>query len=182
VIDPWDRGRPARIEGLRAGRPRSQSKKGTAVAATRIDLQRARAWFHFRMSPTFTGGCLCGGTRYLLEIAPTQLNDCHCIDCRRSSGAPFVTWGTVPRAGLKVVFGSVRKVPHANRIRSFAACCGTQLFFEDSADAETVDVTIASLDDPTPFVPTFAIWTEDRLPWVVLDESRPAYRRRRGEI
>jgi hypothetical protein len=77
--------------------------------------------------------------------------------------------------------GEVRKVPHANRVRSFAACCGTHLFFEDALDAESVDVALASLDDPTPFPPRMSIWTEDRLPWVILDESRPIYRRSRRE-
>jgi hypothetical protein len=45
----------------------------------------------------FTGGCVCGGTRYLLKSRPFALIDCHCIDCRRSEGAAFVTWGSVPR-------------------------------------------------------------------------------------
>jgi len=69
----------------------------------------------------------------------------------------------------------VRKFAHANRICSFAACCGTHLFFEDTEDSKTVDVTIASLDDPTPFAPGKAIWLEDKLPWVKIDESLPSF-------
>ena len=133
------------------------------------------------MNSAIEGGCLCGGVRYRLEQAPTQTNDCHCIDCRRSSGAPFVTWGTVDRAKLTMLSGQLRKVPHANRVRSFASCCGTHLFFEDTPDADTVDVTLASLDDPSPFPPEISIWTEDRLPWVLLDENRPAYKRSRRD-
>lgn len=129
------------------------------------------------MQTAFEGGCLCGGTRYRLEEPPTRLNDCHCLDCRRSSGAPYVTWGTVPRARRKLLAGRWREIAHADRVRSFAACCGTQLFFADTPDSATIDVTIASLDDPTPFAPGMAIWTEDRLPWVRLDEALPAFRR-----
>jgi hypothetical protein len=129
------------------------------------------------MKPVIEGGCVCGGVRYRLEAAPAQVNDCHCLDCRRSSGAPFVTWGSVERSQLVLLTGMLRKIPHANRVRSFASCCGTHLFFEAAPDAETVDVTIASLDDPTPFPPEMSIWTEDRLPWVIMDESRPTYRR-----
>ena len=127
------------------------------------------------------GGCLCGALRYRLKKPPTGINDCHCSDCRRSSGAPFVTWGCVDRDQLSLVQGEVRKIPHAQRVRSFAACCGTHLFFEDAPGSETVDVTIASLDDPTPFPPEITIWTEDRLPWVPLDESRPTYKRSRRD-
>lgn len=87
-----------------------------------------------------------------------------------------MSWGTVDRANLQLLSGELRKIPHANRIRSFAACCGTHLFFEESAAASSLDVTLASLDDPKPFAPRIAIWTEDRLPWVCLDPSRPSYR------
>lgn len=111
----------------------------------------------------------------MVKSRPTALVDCHCIDCRRSAGAPYVTWGSVPRADLVVTKGEPRKVAHADRIRSFAACCGTHLFFEDTKDSEIVDVTIASLDDPAPFAPQKAIWLEDKLPWVTLDESLPKF-------
>jgi hypothetical protein len=122
-----------------------------------------------------TGGCVCGGTRYVLKSRLIALVDCHCIDCRRSAGAPYVQWGSVPRKDVVVTKGEPRKVPYANRIRSFAACCGTHLFFEDSKDSDTIDVTIASLDDPTPFAPQKAIFLEDKLPWVVIDESIPSF-------
>jgi hypothetical protein len=79
----------------------------------------------------------------------------------------------VPRKDLIVTKGEPRKVSHAKRLRSFAACCGTHLFFEQTKDSDVVDVTIASLDDPAPFAPRKAIWLEDKLPWVTLDKSLP---------
>jgi hypothetical protein len=133
------------------------------------------------MNPAIEGGCLCGGVRYRLEEPPWNLNDCHCIDCRRSSGAPYVTWGAVKRDRVRLLTGTLRKIPYADRVRSFAACCGTHLFFEDTPESETLDVTIASLDDPAPFAPQFTIWTEDRLPWVVLNPKFPAHSRSRRE-
>ena len=81
----------------------------------------------------------------------------------------------MPRPDLVITKAEPRKFSHANRIRSFAACCGTHLFIEDSKDSEIIDLTIASLDDPVPFAPEKAIWLEDKLPWVVLDESLPSF-------
>ena len=120
-----------------------------------------------------TGGCVCGGTRYVLKSRPFALIDCHCIDCRRSAGAPYVQWGSVPRQDLVVTKGEPRKIAYADRIRSFAACCGTHLFFEDTKDSEVIDVTIASLDDPAPFAPGKVGWLEVKLQWVVIDEPLP---------
>jgi len=88
-----------------------------------------------------------------------------------------VTWGSVPRTDVVVTKGEPRKIPYANRIRSFAGCCGTHLFFEDNKDSDTIDVTIASLDDPAPFAPEKAIWLEDRLPWIKIDESLPSFQK-----
>jgi hypothetical protein len=111
----------------------------------------------------------------VLKGRPFSLGDCHCVDCRRSAGAPYVTWGSVHRDDLRMTKGEPRKVPHANRIRSFAACCGTHLFFEETKDSDTIDVTIASLDDPASFAPQKVIWLEDKLPWVTIDESLPSF-------
>ena len=127
------------------------------------------------------GGCLCGGTRYVLKTAPFSLGDCHCVDCRRSCGAPCVTWGSVRREDLVMEGREPRKVAHASRIRSFAACCGTHLFFEENADSDTIDITIASLDDPAAFAPQKVIWLEDKLPWVVIDQSLPSFPRSSAE-
>jgi hypothetical protein len=124
-----------------------------------------------------TGGCLCGKTRYMLLAEPVSIGDCHCIDCRRSAGAPYVTWGSVRPAQLRLVAGGLRRVLHADRVRCFAECCGTHLFFEENGGAEWIDVTIASLDDPAKFAPRKNIWVEDKLPWVVLDPSIPSYAR-----
>jgi hypothetical protein len=83
----------------------------------------------------------------------------------------------VPRKDLVLTKGEPRKIPYANRIRCFAACCGTHLFFEDNKDSEMIDVTIASLDDPTPFAPTKVIFLEDKLPWVAIVKSLPSFQK-----
>jgi hypothetical protein len=114
----------------------------------------------------------------VLRATPVSLCDCHCIDCRRSAGAPYITWGSVRVTDLQVTRGTARTVEHAGRLRSFASCCGTHLFFQDGPGAEWIDVTIASLDEPGPFGPEKSIWIEDRLPWVVLEPHRPAYPQR----
>src|SRR5438067_2226734 len=106
---------------------------------------------------------------------------CHCEDCRRASAAPYVTWCSVPSKAIEVLSGELRRVSYAERLRSFASCCGTPLFIQDEVGSEWIDVTVASLDDPKTFHPEVAIWTEDKLPWVKLDPSRRAFRRSRDE-
>ena len=131
------------------------------------------------MKSSIEGGCLCGGVRYRLTKEPAQVSNCHCVDCRKASAAPFVTWGEMARDKIELLSGQLRKVTHAGRLRSFAACCGTPLFFQDDESSATIDVTIVSLDHPRSYVPEVEIWTEDRLPWVTLDDTRPTFRQGR---
>ena len=133
------------------------------------------------------GGCLCGAVRYTLAAVPTDVAHCHCHICRRASGAPVVTWATVARADL-TVSGEVRWFRSSTLAkRGFCPTCGSQLFFaQEIADpiaddtgrapfplAEpppasptgeaTLDVTVASLDDPDRVRPTRNIWVGSRL-------------------
>ena len=128
------------------------------------------------------GGCLCGATRYVITAEPIGVGNCHCIDCQRASAAPFVTWGSVARTSIRVEQGSIREIDYASRIRSFANCCGTPLFFAESRTADDVDVTIVSLDEPAAYPPAKNIWIEDQQPWVQLDPSLPAFRRSSRDI
>ncbi len=133
------------------------------------------------MDDVIEGGCLCGKTRYRLREKPVRISNCHCLDCRRGSGAAVVTWSVVRPNEVEMLTGELRKVRHAERLRSFAACCGTPLFFQEDEASATIDVTIASLDHPEPYAPKVEIWTEDRLPWVSLDATRRIYRQGREQ-
>jgi hypothetical protein len=49
------------------------------------------------------------------------------------------------------------------------------LFFAKSKYSEWADVTIASLDEPEKFPPEKSIWTEDKLPWILLNPEQPSF-------
>ncbi len=129
------------------------------------------------------GGCLCGAVRYTLATPPDDVAHCHCRICRRAAGAPVVTWATVARSDLDVT-GEVRWF-RSSTLAKRGSCpiCGTQLFFAQEiaaavgatalpladappaspAGAVTIDVTVASLDDPDAARPTRNIWVGSRL-------------------
>jgi hypothetical protein len=124
---------------------------------------------------TILGGCLCGEFKYQLGRELRNVNNCHCLDCRRAGAAPFVTWGSIQANDFQVIAGELKSVNFANRIRSFAACCHTPILFQDSWDSQWLDVTIVSLEDPRTYSPSAEIWTDDKLPWIVLSPELPAY-------
>ena len=135
------------------------------------------------MSATiFEGGCLCGAVRYRTTGEPHHLTHCHCMDCRKASGAPFVSWVSFKSQDFTITHGNPARLSWATRQRTFCNQCGTPLTFQIAEDSEEIDVTICSVDHPERLVPQDHTWVEDRLPWITLSDGLPCYERQRGPI
>ena len=121
------------------------------------------------------GGCFCGQVRYEARGTPYHASLCHCVDCRSACGAPVVAWFTVKTEDFRIVEGTLntwQSSPGATR--GFCAHCGTQLTYQHTDLVHEIDVTTASLDDPSAVPPEAHIHTASRVPWIPLDDL-PAY-------
>jgi hypothetical protein len=112
-----------------------------------------------------TGGCLCGAIRYRIEAPVLSCGICHCGSCRRAAGAESVAWLTVAREGFRLVAGALATYASSPGVeRGFCPRCGTSLTFRRRSD-ESIDITVASLDDPEAAPPRAEWWLEHRLSW-----------------
>jgi len=127
------------------------------------------------------GGCFCGRVRYETTGAPFHETNCHCSICRRTSGAAFVTWFSVPRTQFRFVSGEPTRFRSTLKgVRTFCSHCGTPLTFE-LEDLEEMDVTTCSLDDPNRLPPKDHTWTSSRLAWIHLADGLPQFRESRRD-
>ena len=125
---------------------------------------------------TLLGGCACGAVRYRVGDVRGDVCHCHCRLCQRSSGAPVVTWLTVPHQAFAWALGAPRqRRSSAQATRSFCAECGTALTFQADADPAHLDLTVASLDDPAAVTPRRHIWTAGAPPWLRIDDDLPRH-------
>ena len=111
---------------------------------------------------------------------------CHCRDCQRATGAPYVPALVVPREKFRVVQGTIQHHRTAStaggwQIRGFCADCGSRLTggeADPERDSKIIGMTAASLDDPGWFKPTSDIWVVDAQPWdSSLQESTEKFER-----
>ena len=124
----------------------------------------------------FTGGCLCGAIRYRATGKPTDESNCHCEICRRASGAAFVSWATFRTADFAFIKGKPARFDSSEiAFRQFCPSCGTQLTFQFHKSPQTLDITLASLDDPGAIAPVDHIWTKRQIPWIKLADGLPRY-------
>ena len=128
------------------------------------------------------GGCFCGQIRYEAAGSTFSETNCHCSICRRTTGAPFVTWFSVARSHFRLVGGEpVRFRSSAKARRSFCPRCGTQLTFEHEDFLDEIDVTTCSLDDPDVLPPRDDIHTSSKLSWIHLTDGLPRHHESRQE-
>ncbi len=119
-----------------------------------------------------TGGCLCGALRYTAVAAPTLVGYCCCADCRRASGSGFVPFMGFAAAELTVNGEARQFASRAARgsaaVRTFCPTCGSLVFGGVIGVDTSHTIYAGTLDDPTAFVPTIAIFVRDKPDWAVL--------------
>lgn len=126
------------------------------------------------MSENHQGGCLCGGLRYEFTAPLQDIAHCHCSTCRRSSGGIVTTWISVPLTSFRWLAGIPREyASSATCTRSFCPTCGAQLTLFTRLSPDSLDITIATLDEPALAPADRHIWVQSRLPWLHLDEHLP---------
>lgn len=124
---------------------------------------------------THEGGCLCGAVRYRIEGPIDSVTHCHCGMCRRASGAPVVTWITVPAERFTATNGELARYKSSeNAERTFCPSCGAQITFWSTRHPDDIDVTLGTLDHPEQYPADRHIWTSSQIHWLHLDEHLPA--------
>jgi hypothetical protein len=126
----------------------------------------------------FAGGCFCGNIRYHARGPAWDISHCHCADCRRSSGAAFVSWASFRPGAFAFTKGTPGEYRYDGRVRTFCRDCGTSLTFREERPDE-IDITLASLDDPAQLTPEDHIWTEDQIALIKLADGLPRHLRSR---
>ena len=135
-----------------------------------------------------TGGCQCGAIRYALTAPPERVHLCHCRMCQKAVGGPFAASAPVRRTHFAWTRGAPASFASSSLAhRDFCAVCGTPLTFRYD-DADTISVTLGSLDHPQDVPPVRHYGIEGRLGWLdhigtlpveTTDESMAADRQRR---
>jgi hypothetical protein len=105
------------------------------------------------------GGCSCGSVRFEVRGEPMMVGTCHCMECRKATGAAYVAYADWPRSALSFT-GHAREYMG----RSFCTICGSRLFH---LTPERAEIMLGAFDDgPTDLAPVREGWTIRREHWL----------------
>ena len=125
------------------------------------------------------GSCCCGAVRYTLRGPFGSFTHCHCVDCRKSSGAAFASFLGVDRSrfawrqGAEDVAGFTTET---GTRREFCRRCGSTLTGTVGDEPENIYITAASLDTPLSVRPDYHIFVRSKVPWLDVHDGLPQKR------
>jgi hypothetical protein len=119
-----------------------------------------------------------GAVHYRLGDKPMFIQCCHCRNCQKQSGGPFVINGMIERDRIEITAGA--PTPHEMKTDSgyphdIWRCddCGSALWSDYGRRGTLVFLRVTTLD--APLTPDAHIFTRSKLPWVSLPEGMRAF-------
>ena len=126
-----------------------------------------------------TGGCMCGAVRYELQSEPFDCGWCHCRTCQLNSGAPAMVFASVPDGDFVWTSGAgqgaVGRFVELRPPRASAASAGRRFLMKVDHQPETVDFSVATLDDPDAVAPGFHIFWGSKIAWFEPRDDLPRH-------
>jgi len=122
------------------------------------------------------GSCLCGAVAYEVRGPMRDILLCHCVECRRWSGAVGAFAATRSDDLAIGETATLRWVDspgsdHGAR-RAFCVECGSSLFWQ-AAGSERIGVAAGTLDQPTGLRVVAHIYTHQAADFEMLDDGLP---------
>lgn len=125
------------------------------------------------------GRCLCGAVRFSVENPPVRMAQCHCEQCRRSTGTGHIVQAFFKRedvsiSGETTIYKSVAD-SGSERERHFCPTCGSRLFAENAKNPAVIGIAAGAFDDSSWFKPGVNLYASQRPVWDVVDADIEAH-------
>ena len=127
-------------------------------------------------SRTLVGKCFCGAVQYAVADEFLYAANCHCSNCRRTTGSAFKPFAGIARDRLVVTRGEGDLMIFGDDSANDTHCkrCGS-LLYSVVRDGAFVHVTMGTLADDPAIRPTRHIFVGSKAPWFTITDGLPQF-------
>lgn len=128
------------------------------------------------MPKTLAGKCYCGAVHYEVADAFRYAMNCHCSNCRRTTGSAFKPFAGIEREKLAVTQGEDKLMIYGDDKTNNTHCrpCGS-LLYSVVRDGAFVHVTMGTLVDAPLIRPSGHIFVGSKAPWFTITDDLPQH-------
>jgi hypothetical protein len=123
------------------------------------------------------GRCACKVVAFEVSDEFVVAYNCHCSNCRASTGSAFLPWGEIERAKLRVTkgAGSLMVVGDAEEAHAMHCRACLSLLYWTARDGAYVRVPYGSLVDEPTLKPTAHMFVGSKAPWHEILDDLPQH-------
>jgi hypothetical protein len=125
------------------------------------------------MTNTLVGKCFCGAVAYTVADEFLYAMNCHCSNCRRTTGSAFKPFAGIERGKLRLTEGEDSLLVYGDDKANDTHCkrCGSLLY---SVVRDGAFVHVALVDAPS-IRPSRHIFVGSKAPWFTITDDLPQY-------
>jgi hypothetical protein len=122
------------------------------------------------------GKCFCGTVHYTVADQFAYAANCHCSNCRRTTGSAFKPFAGIEREKLTITRGEDERMIFGDEKGHDAHCgrCGS-LLYSLVRNGAWVHVAMGTLLDDPLIRPTAHIFVGSKAPWFDITDGLPQY-------
>ena len=122
------------------------------------------------------GSCLCGAVHYAVADAFVYAANCHCSNCRRTTGSAFKPFAGIARDQLSITQGKDALMIFGGENAHDAHCrrCGS-LLYSVVRDGAFAHIAMGTLVDDPAIRPSAHIFVGSKAPWFTITDDLPQY-------
>jgi hypothetical protein len=122
------------------------------------------------------GKCLCGAIQYEVADEFSYAANCHCSNCRRTTGSAFKPFAGIARDKLRLTHGEDQLMRYGDPTGHDAHCraCGS-LLYSVVREGRFVHVAMGTLIDAPTIRPDKHIFVGSKAPWFTITDDLPQF-------
>ena len=123
------------------------------------------------------GECFCRAVSYAVADEFSYALNCHCSNCRRTTGAAFKPFAGIARHQFSITRGEDDLMIHGDAAGHDAHCrkCGS-LLYSVVREGAFIHVAMGTLVDDPSIRPTAHIFVSSKASWFAITDGLPQYR------
>jgi hypothetical protein len=128
------------------------------------------------VSKPLAGKCFCGAVQYAVPDAFRYAMNCHCSNCRRTTGSAFKPFAGIERDKFALTQGQDGLLIYGSDNAHDAHCgkCGS-LLYSVVRDGAWVHVAMGTLVDEPSIRPQRHIFVSSKAPWHTITDDLPQH-------
>ncbi|MCH2157695.1 MAG: GFA family protein [Oleiphilaceae bacterium] len=129
------------------------------------------------------GSCLCQKVKYEYNEQINEVAICHCNQCKRAQGTPFVTNAPINTKSFAFTQGTelVKEFfSSPNKRRVFCGNCGSPFFSQRTNMPEVIRLRLGTVTEGHIPEPDYEIYCESKSNWFSTIANRPNYQQNKA--